>query len=126
MHFSIFDKWWSIGCMAYCYGMYINGIAVYGRDPLLTCDYANFIVKDLNCPSSLIETTTAATSYNDNENVNDNDDGTGLLSSFIGMLLNGDMVHAALSLFVGDYYDIDVVLDSAADWRNCSSKGYHP
>ncbi|OEU21663.1 hypothetical protein FRACYDRAFT_231804 [Fragilariopsis cylindrus CCMP1102] len=36
MHFNLYDKWWSIGCMAYCYGMYINGIAVYGRDPLLT------------------------------------------------------------------------------------------
>jgi hypothetical protein len=110
MHFSIFDKWWSIGCMAYCYGMYINGIAVYGRDPLLTCDYANFIVKDLNCPSSLIEKTTF--SYNDNS---------------LGMLLNGDMVQAAFLLFVGDYHDIDVdLLDPAADWRNCSSKGYHP
>jgi hypothetical protein len=119
MHFSIFDKWWSIGCMAYCYGMYINGIAVYGRDPLLTCDYANFLVNDLNCPSSLIETTTTTTTTTTFSSYND--------ISLLGMLLNGDMVHAALSLFVGDYYDIDVnLLDPAADWRNCSSKGYHP
>ena len=36
--------------MAWCRGMYINGIAVYGRDPVLTCEYAYFLTTDLECP----------------------------------------------------------------------------
>ena len=31
-------------------GMYINGIAVYGRDPVLSCDYAYFLSIDNECP----------------------------------------------------------------------------
>jgi predicted nucleic acid-binding Zn-ribbon protein len=124
MHFNLSDQWWSIGCMAYCYGMYINGIAVYGRDPLLTCDYANFITEDLNCPSSFIETTATMFSYNNDENIDVDDS---LSSSYIGMSFNGNMVHAVLSLFLGgDYNKIDINSDPAADWRNCSSNGYHP
>ena len=44
-----FDLWWSRIVMAWCWGMYINGIAVYGRDPLLTCDYAYFVATDQHC-----------------------------------------------------------------------------
>lgn len=36
--------------MAWCWGMYINGIAVYGRDPVLTCDYTYFLSLDNRCP----------------------------------------------------------------------------
>jgi hypothetical protein len=36
--------------MAWCWGMYINGIAVYGRDPVLTCEYAYFLSMDNRCP----------------------------------------------------------------------------
>ena len=36
--------------MAWCWGMYINGIAVYGRDPILTCEYAYFLSMDNHCP----------------------------------------------------------------------------
>jgi hypothetical protein len=45
-----FDVWWSRAAMAYCWGMYINGIAVYGRDPVLTCEYAYFLSVDMKCP----------------------------------------------------------------------------
>jgi hypothetical protein len=45
-----FDVWWSRAAMAYCWGMYINGIAVYGRDPVLTCEYAYFLTVDQHCP----------------------------------------------------------------------------
>ena len=48
MHFN-FDTWWSRAAMAWCWGLYINGIAVYGRDPLQTCDYAFYISKDTRC-----------------------------------------------------------------------------
>ena len=36
--------------MAWCWGLYINGIAAYGRDPLLTCGYAYWLSTDLRCP----------------------------------------------------------------------------
>jgi hypothetical protein len=45
-----FDVWWSRACMAFLWGSYINGIAVYGRDPVLTCKYAYFLTVDQNCP----------------------------------------------------------------------------
>jgi hypothetical protein len=37
-------------CMAFMWGAYINGIAVYGRDPVLTCEYAYFLTVDQACP----------------------------------------------------------------------------
>jgi hypothetical protein len=49
MHCNV-DVWWSRMAMAWCWGMYINGIAVYGRDPVLTCEYAYFLTVDLRCP----------------------------------------------------------------------------
>ena len=42
MHCNV-DVWWSRATMAWCWGQYINGIAVYGRDPTLTCAYAFFV-----------------------------------------------------------------------------------
>lgn len=45
-----FDTWWSRLAMSYCWGMYVNGIAVYGRDPVLTCEYAYFLSIDQRCP----------------------------------------------------------------------------
>ncbi|KAG7353146.1 hypothetical protein IV203_009194 [Nitzschia inconspicua] len=45
-----FDVWWSQFAMAWCWGMYMNGIAVYGRDPVLTCEYAYFLTVDNHCP----------------------------------------------------------------------------
>jgi hypothetical protein len=45
-----YDVWWSRAVMAWCWGMYINGIAVYGRDPVLTCEYAYFVASDNRCP----------------------------------------------------------------------------
>lgn len=49
MH-SNFDVWWSRAAMAWCHGLYINGIAVYGRSPVLTCEYAYFLSWDQRCP----------------------------------------------------------------------------
>lgn len=45
-----FDTWWSRATLAWCWGMYINGIAAYGRDPVLTCGYAFFISEQNRCP----------------------------------------------------------------------------
>lgn len=49
MHLN-FDVWWSRAAMAWCWGCYINGIAVYGRDPVLTCAYAYFMSVTQRCP----------------------------------------------------------------------------
>ena len=49
MHFN-FDVWWCRAIMAYYWGMYINGIAVYGRDPILTCEYGYFLSIGNSCP----------------------------------------------------------------------------
>jgi hypothetical protein len=38
-----FDIWWSRAVMAWCWGAYMNGIAVYGRDPVLTCGYSLYL-----------------------------------------------------------------------------------
>jgi len=50
MHANFPDAWWSRAAMAYCWGLYINGIAVYGRDPVLTCEYSYFLSVDQGCP----------------------------------------------------------------------------
>jgi hypothetical protein len=42
MHFNL-DTWWSRLAMAFCWGMYVNGIAVYGRDPILGCEYSFYL-----------------------------------------------------------------------------------
>ncbi len=74
-----FDVWWSSAAMAWCHGLYINGIAVYGRDPVLTCGYAYFLSWDQKCPflacnSGLMEDqryiTPMALSDNPNEHAN--------------------------------------------------------
>ncbi len=44
-----YDRW-SRMAMAWCWGMYVNGIAVYGRDPVLTCEYSYFLSLDNRCP----------------------------------------------------------------------------
>jgi len=41
MHAS-YNKWWSRATQAFLWGMYINGIAVYGRDHILGCSYSYF------------------------------------------------------------------------------------
>ena len=50
MHANLPNHWWSRATMAWCWGTMVNGIAVYGRDPVLTCDYARFLALDQNCP----------------------------------------------------------------------------
>lgn len=45
-----YKTWWSRAAMAWCWGCYINGIAVYGRDPILTCQYGMYLSDSLGCP----------------------------------------------------------------------------
>jgi hypothetical protein len=44
-----YDTWWSRAIQAWFWGIYANGIAVYGRDPLQTCGYAFYISEDTRC-----------------------------------------------------------------------------
>lgn len=52
MHANIgHDAVWPLSrwTMAWCWGLYINGLAVWGRDPLLTCAYANHVLHRQGC-----------------------------------------------------------------------------
>lgn len=48
MHFNL-DAWWSRLAMAFCWGLYVNGIAVYGRDPILACQYSFYLSSMQGC-----------------------------------------------------------------------------
>ncbi|VEU42193.1 unnamed protein product [Pseudo-nitzschia multistriata] len=103
MHANLHDRWWSRATMAYCWGMYVNGIAVYGRDPLLTCDYARFLSEDQGCPVAPM----AAVGYA----APSRDGGGGGWWWWWPASLAGAAGVDGLQ---------------PADWRNCSSSGYHP
>ncbi|GMI29593.1 hypothetical protein TrCOL_g1099 [Triparma columacea] len=44
--------WWSIALQGFLWGIYINGVAVYGRDGLLGCQEDKFRTLDDGCPWS--------------------------------------------------------------------------
>ena len=89
--------------MAYCWGMLVNGIAVYGRDPVLTCDYARFLALDQNCPF-------------DHKSMPPMElDGGGLIQLFWREVV----------FWLGGNDEEDLRMDPP-NWKNCSSSGYHP
>lgn len=52
---------WSQLCMAWCWGLYVNGIAVYGRDPMQVCGYIDYYSQDQHCHAldSMLQTDNA-------------------------------------------------------------------
>jgi hypothetical protein len=48
MHFNQ-KYWWSYTVLALCFGVYVNGIAGYGRDSLLGCQMAYYNSKQQKC-----------------------------------------------------------------------------
>ena len=42
-------EWWSRSFQAFALGSYINGIAVYGRDPVLECKHAFYVSTNQQC-----------------------------------------------------------------------------
>lgn len=109
--------------MAWCWGMYVNGIAVYGRDPLLTCDYALFLVHDQHCPIDIDiggATATVTTMTITNPPQQDDEGVVGTASGLVPLL--GDLL---FQLLINPGGDIDGISDSP-DWTNCSNSGYHP
>jgi hypothetical protein len=120
MHANLSDVWWSRMTMAYFWGMYINGIAVYGRDPMLTCEYARFVTSDQNCP---------AWNREGGGDTNGQSVGEWQVSWDHELLSSGKWIINAVTLFShGSWGSSDYIYDglAPADWRNCSSKGYHP
>lgn len=121
MHANLYDVWWSRMTMAYFWGMYINGIAVYGRDPMLTCEYARFVTVDQSCPAM----NGGRCQYGEQEvdwQESVSDDGLGHVG------IGAWIVNAATLFYNGSLGGIDNHDDNLepANWRNCSSKGYHP
>lgn len=49
-------------CMAWCWGIYVNGIAVYGRDPMQMCGYIDYYYHDQHCHG---ESNAVSTRHND-------------------------------------------------------------
>ena len=49
MHFNV-DVWWSRAASAWCWGLYVNGIAAYAHDPVLTCGYSYWLSEHMRCP----------------------------------------------------------------------------
>ena len=49
MHANL-DVWWSRLTMSLLWGIYINGIAVFGRDPILTCAVSLYQSQSQQCP----------------------------------------------------------------------------
>jgi hypothetical protein len=117
MHANLPDVWWSRATMAYFWGMYINGIAVYGRDPLLTCDYVKFMVVDQRCH------------FGEDEVYRNEDEGSSTLQSFfVDKDDHQDRMPVIKMIMTSIVSIVGMMRDDShpADWRNCSSQGYHP
>lgn len=51
MHANAHTVWWSSrGTMCILFGIYVNGIAIYGRDPILTCGVTLYQSQNQQCP----------------------------------------------------------------------------
>lgn len=119
MHANLSDVWWSRMTMAYFWGMYINGIAVYGRDPMLTCEYARFVTSDQNCP---------VWNGGGGGNMGEQEGDWQPSSSDEHLSMGEWIINDATLFYHGSFGGTNIYYDGLdpADWRNCSSKGYHP
>jgi hypothetical protein len=50
MHSNAHDRWWSRLTQCICFGIYINGIAIFGRDPIMTCAVTYYQSHNQECP----------------------------------------------------------------------------
>ena len=44
------NTWWSKLCMCFFFGLYVNGVAIFGRDPIMTCAITFYQSSNQNCP----------------------------------------------------------------------------
>ncbi|GMI25894.1 hypothetical protein TrRE_jg7350, partial [Triparma retinervis] len=108
MHFNQ-RYWWSYTVLALCFGIYVNGIAGYGRDSLLGCEQAYYNSKQQMCGHLRSEGEPIfcfyeelPTGYNTSINVEANPNATDKGNQMFGF---------------GE--------PTALDWRNCSAGGGH-
>lgn len=50
MHANAKDVWWSRLTMSTLFGVYLNGIAIFGRDPVMTCAVTLYQSQNQQCP----------------------------------------------------------------------------
>jgi hypothetical protein len=50
MHCNLHGKWWSELARYVLWGIYINGVAIFGRDPVLTCSLTLYQSQSQECP----------------------------------------------------------------------------
>lgn len=50
MHCNLHGKWWSELAMSILWGIYVNGVAIYGRDPIMTCSMSLYRSQSQECP----------------------------------------------------------------------------
>jgi hypothetical protein len=58
MHFNL-DVWWSRLIMSIMVGVYVNGIAIFGRDPIMTCAVSLYQSQNQQCPYLMNDAVTA-------------------------------------------------------------------
>ena len=55
MHANLHSVWWSRWTMKLLFGIYLNGIAIFGRDPIMSCAVTLYQSQNQHCP--YLETT---------------------------------------------------------------------
>lgn len=50
MHCNLHGKWWSELARYVLWGIYVNGVAIFGRDPVLTCSLTLYQSQSQECP----------------------------------------------------------------------------
>lgn len=50
MHCNLHEKWWSELARYVLWGIYVNGVAIFGRDPVLTCSLTLYQSQSQECP----------------------------------------------------------------------------
>ena len=95
------EEWWSQMAMAICWGQYINGVSVWGRDSILTCAYSNHVAIGNGCDSGACSRLLQATNTNYTDVASD-----GLLDWL--QVANTSISDASPS-------------SASLDWRNCNA-----
>lgn len=58
MHANL-DVWWSRLTMSLLWGVYVNGVAIFGRDPIMTCAVTLYQSQNQQCPYLMEQAITA-------------------------------------------------------------------
>ncbi|OEU18243.1 hypothetical protein FRACYDRAFT_183513 [Fragilariopsis cylindrus CCMP1102] len=72
------DIWWSRLCMSLFWGIYINGISIFGRDPIMTCDITLYQSQNQFCPYITLVSKNSKIQHDDDYNVTTTTTTTGI------------------------------------------------